>query len=104
MRTRVLDELKQFNVCGFNSGKYDLNLIKTELVPKLVGEMKTIKKNNNYVCISTPSLKFLDISNFVAAGVSLDKYLKAYLNVVHKIPFSYEYIDRLDKLKRRSVN
>ena len=33
-------------------------------------DIHTIKKENSYLAISTPHLKFLDISNYLAAGSS----------------------------------
>ena len=41
-------------------------------------EIFAIKKNNSYISISTPHLKFLDISNFLAPGCSYSQFLKAY--------------------------
>ena len=73
--------LCQLPVVGFNSGKYDINLIKREIVLFISenyndNEIFTIKKNNSYISISTPHLKFLDISNFLAAGCSYSQFLK----------------------------
>ena len=67
---------------GFNSAKYDLNLIKTKLAKHLgLNEEEycfTIMKNNTYACISTDHLKFLNVSHFLALGTSYAKFLKAY--------------------------
>ena len=60
-------------VLGFNSAKYDLNLIKSKLCAHLDlsgPECFTVKKSNAYVSISTPTLKFLDISRYIAPGYS----------------------------------
>lgn len=69
--------VSQVPVLGFNSAKYDLNLIKTKLakLAKHLGLHQeehcfTIKKNNAYACISTEKLKFLDVSHFLAPGTS----------------------------------
>ena len=54
-------------VCiGFNSGKYDIHLIRKTLIKQLGMHLKTgseyvIKRNNNYQCIPNDRLKFLDI-------------------------------------------
>ena len=58
-------------VLGFNSSKYDLNLVKSKLARHLNLMVPnthsfTVKRNNSYLTISTPSLKFLDISHFIA--------------------------------------
>ena len=37
-----------------------------------------VKKNNNFICIATEKLKYLDITNFLAPGFSYAKYLKAF--------------------------
>ena len=71
----------QMPVVGFNSGKYDLNVVKEVLFPVLVKEEEvkfTIKRLNNFMCLATEHLRFLDVSNFLAPGFSYDKFLKAY--------------------------
>ena len=37
-----------------------------------------MKRNNNFMCINTEALKFLDITNYMDAGFSYSQYLKAY--------------------------
>ena len=37
-----------------------------------------VKRNNEFMCISTHKLRFLDISDFIAPGFSYGKYLAAY--------------------------
>ncbi|KAK3109123.1 hypothetical protein FSP39_023489 [Pinctada imbricata] len=95
--------VKQVPVLGFNSAKYDLNLIKTQLAKQLgLHEEEycfTIKKNNAYACISTETLKFLDISHFLAPGTSYAKFLKAYQVEESKGHFPYEWFDDVSKLE-----
>ena len=67
--------LQQLPVIEFNSGKYDLNMIK------------------RFMCFSTNKVRFLDVTNILALGVSYEKYLKAYGCSVQKGHFPYEYID-----------
>ena len=38
----------------------------------------TVKRNNNFMCIKTETLKFLDITNYLASGFSYSQYMKAY--------------------------
>jgi hypothetical protein len=38
----------------------------------------TVKRNNNFMCIKTEKLKFLDITIYLAPGFSYSQYLKAY--------------------------
>ena len=87
--------IKQIPVLGFNSGKYDLNLIKKHIMAHITyrykqNEIFTIKKNNTYISIGVPEMKFLDISNYLAAGCSYSKFLKAYGCEIPKGIFLYE--------------
>ena len=38
----------------------------------------TVKRNNNFVCIKTETLKVLDMTNYIAPGFSYCQYLNAY--------------------------
>ena len=94
--------LHQLPVVGFNSGRYDLNAIKKFFVPLLIhNNAADIKRQNTYMCLSTDQLKFVDICNYLAPGVSYDKYLKAYGCELQKGHFPYEYMDDLQKLEDR---
>ena len=99
--------LRQLSVVGFNSGKYDLNVIKRIFVPYLMKPSEddeiddtrfVIKRQNTFMCFSTNKLKFLDMVNFLAPGYSYDKYLKAYGCNLQKGHFPYEYMDDVRKL------
>ena len=97
--------LHQLPVIGFNSSKYDLNTIKRFFVPLLIRNSDAeqascfvIKRQNYFMCLSTNKLKFLDMANYLAPGVSYDKYLKAYGCDQQKGHFPYEYMDDLVKL------
>ena len=88
-------------VLGFNSAKYDLNLIKAKLAKHLdLGDKDTfvIKRANAYTCISTPQFKFLDITSYLAAGASYAKFLKAYGVEEEKGFFPYDWFDTPEKL------
>ena len=99
--------LRQLPVVGYNSGKYDLNVIKRFFVPYLMKPSEddeidetrfVIKRQNTFMCFSTNKLKFLDMVNFLAPGYSYDKYLKAYGCNLQKGHFPYEYMDDVRKL------
>ena len=121
---QLLGWLHQLPVIGFNSGKYDLNVIKQFFVPYLLKPSKqednddgndedeeeeedddddetrfVIKRQNTFMCFSTKKLKCLDIINFLAPGYSYDKYLKAYGCELQKGHFPYEYMDGIGKLE-----
>ena len=120
--------MRQLPVVGFNSGQYDLNVVKQFLVPYFltvakteereerkqeeeeeeeeekkevnegVGSFFVIKRNNAFMRLSTDQLKFLDMTNYLAPGFGYAKYLKAYGCEVTKGHFPYEYMDRLERL------
>ena len=108
IRKKFENYLCQLPVVGFNSGKYDINLIKREIMLFISEKYKdneifTIKKNNSYISISTPHLKFLDISNFLAPGCSYTQFLKAYGSDISKGVFPYEWFDSHEKLSYPSL-
>ena len=91
-----------FPVFGFNSAKYDLNLIKAYLIPLLVNEREieptVIKKANQYISFKFGNVQFLDIMNFLGGATSLDSFLKAYKTTETKGFFPYEWFDSPEKL------
>ena len=96
--------LHQLPVIGFNSGKYDLNMIKRSFVPLLISNnAAVIKRQNTYMCLYTDKLKFVDICNYLASGVSYAKYLTAYGCELQKGHFPYEYMDGIGKLEDRAL-
>ena len=96
--------LRQLPVIGFNSGKYDLNVVKKFFVPLLIhNNAAVIKRQNNFMCLSTDKLKFLDVTQYLAPGVSYAKYLKAYGCELQKGHFPYEYMDGIGKLEDRAL-
>ncbi|XP_075263345.1 uncharacterized protein LOC142354893, partial [Convolutriloba macropyga] len=89
-------------VFGFNSGKYDLNLIKSYLLPYLIHERDiqptVIKKANHFVSFKFGDVQFLDILNFLGGATSLDSFLTAYKTSETKGFFPYEWFDSPNKL------
>ena len=69
-------------VFGFNSAKYDINLIKSYLLPIFVNERDieptVIKKANQFVSFKIEDIQLLDIMNFFGGATNLDSFLKAY--------------------------
>ena len=89
-------------VLGFNSAKYDLNLVKGSFLKHLNLTPKNgdyvIKRANSYLCIASEHFKFLDITSYLAAGASYSKFLKAYGVTEEKGFFPYEWFDCEEKL------
>ena len=67
---------------GFNSAKYDINLIKSYLLPILVNdrdiEPTVIKKTNQFVSFKFGCIQLLDITILLGGATNLDTFLKAY--------------------------
>ena len=62
-----------------------------------------IKKANNYLCIKTNKLRFLDIRHFLAPGFSYAKFLKAYHCEGKTFYFPFEYITSLEILDEEAL-
>ena len=69
-------------VFGFNSSNYDLNLIKSYLLPFLFNERDieptVIKKANQFISFKFGDIQLLDIMNILGWATSLDSFLKVY--------------------------
>ena len=81
-------------VFWFNVAKYDINLIKSYLLPILVNERliepTVIKKANQFVSSKFGDNQLLDNMNFLGGATSLDSFLKAYNTKETKGFFPYE--------------
>ena len=68
-------------VLGFNSGTYDLNLIREYFAERLsdtTGKVKVAKNGNKIMFILSKNSRFLDIINYLGPGTSYEKWVKAY--------------------------
>ena len=92
--------VKQVPVFGFNSGRYDINMIKEYFVENLtsLSDVNVAKKENSYMFLSTPNFKFLDIKSYLAPGLSYDAWCRAYGCELQKLSFPYEWFDSFKKL------
>ena len=92
---------------GFNSAKYNLNSIKSYLLPILVNERDVeptvIKKANQFISFKFGDIQLLDILNFPGGATSLDSFLKAYKTSETKGFFPYEWFDHADKMQNTEL-
>ena len=97
---RILEWFNQVPVVGFNSGHYDLKLIRKYCIPQLANEngVFAAEKNGRIMFINTPQFKFLDIMNYLAPGITYDKWVKTYGATQTKSWLPYEWFDSPDKL------
>ena len=95
---------------GFNSSRYDINVIRKSFFKILQSveseeDLETngidfvVKRNNAYMCLKTARLKFVDICNYLAPGYSYADFLKAYGCSAQKGFFPYEWFDNVEKLE-----
>ena len=95
------DWCNQVPVLGFNSGRYDLNLIKeyfVELITEPTGTIRVAKNANKIMFMLNKNFRFLDIINYLGPGTSYEKWVKAYGCTLCKSWFPYEWFDSPDKL------
>ena len=89
-------------VFGFNSAKYDINLIKSFLLPILIKEKNmeptVIKKANQFVSLKFDDFQLLDIMSFLGGATSLDSFPKAYKTAETKGFFPYQRFDCPQKM------
>ena len=94
-------------VFGFNSAKYDVNLIKWYLLPILVNERDieptVMKKASQFVSFKFGDIQLLDIMNFLGGATSLDSFLKAYRTKETKGFFPYEWFDCPEKMSNKEL-
>ena len=94
-------------VFGFNSAKYDINLIKSYLLPILINERNmdpiVIWKANQFVSFKFGDVQLLDILNFLGGATSLDSFLNAYKTSETKGFFPYEWFDCPQKMNNSEL-
>ena len=100
VKARWAEWVSQVPVYGFNSGKYDLNLLKEHLVGAVSENevVKVAKKDNSYMFLTSSKFKFLDMKNYIAPGQSLDVWCRSMDCAVQKLVFPYEWLDDYNKL------
>ena len=106
LRHRFLDHLAIIPVIGFNSGSYDLNVMKGPLLRFFSERGKinfVIKRDSKLQCIQTDKFRFLDMMNYLTPGTSYAKYLRTFEVTSQKGFFPYDYVTSLDKLLETSL-
>ena len=96
----IVNWINQVPVVGFNSGHYDLKLIRKYFVPVMTQDkgIFAAEKNGRIMFINTPKFKFLDVMNYLAPGITYDKWVKTYGATLAKSWLPYEWFDSPDKL------
>ena len=93
-------------IFGFNSGRYDLNMIKSYLIPYLINDKEAepmvIKKANDFISFQFGDIQFLDIMKFLGGATSLGSFLKAYKASELKKFFPYEWFDSANELENEN--
>ncbi|KAL9952822.1 hypothetical protein ACROYT_G040133 [Oculina patagonica] len=100
-RRKIEEWCNQVPVVGFNSGSYDLNLIKNnfaECLADTTGKVRVAKNCNKIMFLLTQGFRFLDIINYLGPGTSYEKWVKAYECEAKKSWFPYEWFDSPEKL------
>ena len=97
---RIFAWFNQVPVVGFNSGHYDLKLIRKYFVPVMTQGRGAFaaEKNGRIMFINTPKFKFLDVMNYLAPGITYDKWVKTYGATLAKSWLPYEWFDSPDKM------
>ena len=96
----IINWINQVPVVVFNSGHYDLKLIRKYFVPVMTQDkgIFAAEKNGRIMFINTPKFKFLDVMNYLAPGITYDKWVKTYGAALSKSWLPYEWFDSPDKL------
>ena len=94
-------------VFGFNSANFDINLIKSCLLPILINrrdiEPVVIEKANQYISFEFGDIQLLDIMNFLGGATSLDSFLEAHKTSESKRFFPYEWLNHPDKIQNTEL-
>ena len=83
---------------GFNSGKFDINMVKEYFVKNISYNKKdecnkevfAAKKENYHMFLTTSKFKFLDVKNYIGPGLSYDAWCKSMGCRLQKVMFPCE--------------
>ena len=101
---RIKQWCGQVPMLGFNSGRYDLNLIRKHFLIHL-GEEKVDsgEKQGQIMYMKTSKFNFLDVTNYLSPGISYDRWVKTYGVSQTKSWLRYEWFDSADKLDYKGL-
>ena len=93
--------VNQVPLIGFNSGKYYLNMVKAYYVKKICynkedecnEDVFAVKKDNDYMFLTTSKFKILDVKNYIGPGLNFDAWCKSMGCRLQKLMFPYEWLD-----------
>ena len=82
MKEQLKQRVNQVPLISFNSGKYDLNMVKEYFVKEISDNKDdecnenvfAAKKENDYMFLTTSTIKFLDVKNYIGPGLSYDAW------------------------------
>jgi len=98
---KIEEWCNQVPVLGFNSGRYDLNLIREHFAERLsdtTGKVRVAKNGKKIMFLLTQEFRFLYIINYLGPGTSYKKWTKAYKCTAEKSWFPYKWFDTPEKL------
>ena len=98
--------VNQVPVINFNSGKYDLNMVKDYFVKEISynkddkcnEEVFAAKKENSYMFLTTSKFTFLDVKNYIGPGLSYDAWCRSMDCRLQQLMFPFEWLDGYEKL------
>ena len=103
-QTLISQWCNQVPVVGFNSGRYDLNLIRKYFISHLGQEdVVSAEKQGQIMFMKRPQFLFLDIINYLAPSITYDKWVKTYGANQTKSWLLYEWFDSADKLDYKGL-
>ena len=73
LKSKFIRWLRQLLCLGFNSSRYDLNVLEKYLIPNLLQsnvKLSPIKRGNSFLALRTTELLFLIVQNYLAPTYS----------------------------------
>ena len=106
LKNEFISWLKQMPCYGFNSSRYDLNVLEKHLIPNLLQsneKLLPIKRGNSFLALRTPELLFLDVKNYLAPNYSLSLFLSHYGASETKGSFPYKLVKGVADLDKTGL-